>query len=746
MIIKKEQSNVTIVGDVQENKVSIDPKNLEYITTLLSSNLYSNPEQSFMREIVSNAWDSHVEAGTTDQAVIITFEDKWVSIRDFGTGLSPERFNEVYRYIGSSTKRESNDFIGSFGIGRFSSLACSNTCHITSYYNGKMYKYLMYKDGNSISIDLLLESDTTEPNGLDVAIQVNSIQPFAKALQYLEFFPNLYVNNKSTFSSYEALKFNSTTTKNYNSFYFNKHVTNTSILLGNVLYPLNTSHLTDDINKLYYSFAGNSSGIVLKFDIGDLTVTPNRENILYCTSTIKKIEEKIKEVAEEVLNLINNALPKDFDNIIEYYKIFHNYSTVYYDTTTNTISVYTKTSTCISIYGNRLIELYQRCNKPLPTYKGKDMSNTLLSNIDVITNIASYSIPSIVGAVFRDKFYNNNKFSFYLTARTYLFSLYKNIDRTIVVVPKGTKLVLALKEFIKSKYANALVVNPITIEDFSTYINSSNSQVDEDIIKDCYDYIYKDMINIDPITNKEYLDFKEARKKDLSKDTTSATSFEVKLYNSNYYSRSTYHYTIDKVIEFYNESKEKDVPYIVTNSRDPYLPILLDIAHAKKCNVLTIPKKYLPYMTKLVGYINGEEVLKFSNPLIKNLYTFYHNNKVPYEHNVLFTYYKKYLNPSELVDYSNYKVYSTIINDPIYCNLRAHIKEIPKDREFNQDIVDLCNRVYNKYNVISNFDGCLSEIGVNRGSVACTFFMVKNKIKIPYKEYAMYLNSCLKIK
>lgn len=119
MIIDSSQGNIEVVGDIKEFKTSIDPKNLEFITTLLSSNLYSDPEQSFIREIVSNAWDSHVEAGTTNTPVIVRFQRYNgmydITIRDYGTGLSPQRFQEVYCNIGSSTKRDSNDYIGGFG-------------------------------------------------------------------------------------------------------------------------------------------------------------------------------------------------------------------------------------------------------------------------------------------------------------------------------------------------------------------------------------------------------------------------------------------------------------------------------------------------------------------------------------------------------------------------------------------------------------------------------------------------------
>ena len=120
MIINNQVSHeAEYIGDIQENRVGIDKANIDFITTLLTSNLYSKPFESFLRETIANAYDSHLEAGT-DKNIILLFESKneysyTVSIRDYGTGVSPERFEKIYRNIGSSTKRESNDFIGMFG-------------------------------------------------------------------------------------------------------------------------------------------------------------------------------------------------------------------------------------------------------------------------------------------------------------------------------------------------------------------------------------------------------------------------------------------------------------------------------------------------------------------------------------------------------------------------------------------------------------------------------------------------------
>lgn len=117
--------NVEYIGEIKENKVGIDRANIDFIATLLTSNLYSHPFESFLRETISNAYDSHIEAKTKHPIILMITgkgdgfssikEPFSVSVRDYGVGISPERFQQIYTNIGSSTKRESNDYIGGWG-------------------------------------------------------------------------------------------------------------------------------------------------------------------------------------------------------------------------------------------------------------------------------------------------------------------------------------------------------------------------------------------------------------------------------------------------------------------------------------------------------------------------------------------------------------------------------------------------------------------------------------------------------
>lgn len=313
MIVNNQVSHeAEYIGDIQENRVGIDKANIDFITTLLTSNLYSNPFESFLRETIANAYDSHIEAGT-DKNIILLFEGKdeysyTVSIRDYGTGVSPERFEKIYRNIGSSTKRESNDFIGMFGIGRFSALSCADTANITSYYNGKKYSYIMYKNGNSLNIDKLSEVEGDYPNGLEVSIQVkkDSYYDWDTAIHQLCLFDKLYIACKGE-CCWElrnvAENFNNRKVKNYNNTFSTCNVLQSSRLyyrVGNILYEADGDHT-------YI----NTKGLIINIPIGTVDITPSRENLQYTEFTNKTLKEKSNEVKAILQDMVTKAFDKD---------------------------------------------------------------------------------------------------------------------------------------------------------------------------------------------------------------------------------------------------------------------------------------------------------------------------------------------------------------------------------------------------------------------------------------------------
>ena len=348
MKFNQDGTEVQLEGDIENNKVSIDTANIDFIITILSTNLYSNPIQSFLRETVSNGWDSHVEAGI-DEPVILEIGtssegQNYCKIQDFGVGLSPERFNQVYKNIGSSTKRNNNDQIGGFGIGRFSALAYSEMVNITSIYDGIEYSYVMYKDGNSISIDLLNKIETNNRNGVSVQVNIKKgdTYNFVKAIMsQLPFFENLYVdysNYQTGSDSYGAFssvivegleKFNKSMIKKYRDFYVTSLETpieypikdRVKLLLGKVVYPLRLEELKLKSNN---GLDFTKYPICLKFDIGELQVTPNREEVLYTDKNIATITKRLQGALDEIQQMIFDKSDKDYDNVTGYVNAINN--------------------------------------------------------------------------------------------------------------------------------------------------------------------------------------------------------------------------------------------------------------------------------------------------------------------------------------------------------------------------------------------------------------------------------------
>lgn len=307
MILNTELSHdAEYLGDVQENRVGIDKSNLDFITTLLTSNLYSKPLESFFRETVANAYDSHVEAGTNEHILILIqdtnqYKTYRISIRDYGTGVSPERFDKIYKNIGSSTKRQSNDFIGMFGIGRFSCLSCADVAHITSYYNGKKYSYVMYKNGGGINIDQLSVTEGDFKNGLEVSIEkyIYNNSDLVKAIRGLCLFDRLHISykgNNSTISS-KVADFNDRKITHFNTF------SRCSLLQGSNFFKV--GNVIYDCDK---DWLNTNDSLIIDLPIGSVDITPNREALQFTDFTNNNIKARIAAVKQELQDIVNSRI------------------------------------------------------------------------------------------------------------------------------------------------------------------------------------------------------------------------------------------------------------------------------------------------------------------------------------------------------------------------------------------------------------------------------------------------------
>lgn len=177
-IATAKQLDITnIAGNFDTKKAGIDASSLPIIFEMLSKSFYSNPIGSIVREITSNCFDSHIEAGVEDAVIIKKGNDEegtYISFNDFGVGLSPERMDKIYMNWFSSTKRETNTQIGGFGLGSKSPLSYTDYFYINTTFEGNLYNYIFSKGVEVPELDLLNQEETTKRNGTEIRIYLKT--------------------------------------------------------------------------------------------------------------------------------------------------------------------------------------------------------------------------------------------------------------------------------------------------------------------------------------------------------------------------------------------------------------------------------------------------------------------------------------------------------------------------------------------------------------------------------------------
>lgn len=285
----------------------------EFTFDLLIKKLYSNPINSIVRELVSNAWDSHTAADCTNVPVTVnapTLFDPYFTVQDFGTGLSHEDMTTLYNTICRSDRRDSNSFLGGFGLGSKSPYSYTDQFTVESRYNGWKRLYAVYKNTNNIpTLSLMSTAATDEHNGLTVKIPAKHADwyKFEAAIQEeLLFFPQISTNidivKPAVLWTSDDGQITVTKTSNYfNGFLY--------AVVGNVIYRVPSSQLFNINSNVYKQDSSWKGNLFIRCEIGKLSIVPNREDLQYNDATVDYLKAKVTRAKEIIQEHAKTAIP-----------------------------------------------------------------------------------------------------------------------------------------------------------------------------------------------------------------------------------------------------------------------------------------------------------------------------------------------------------------------------------------------------------------------------------------------------
>ena len=336
MITVPKNISVQSFGVQDSVSFGIKEDGLAHVFGILRNQLYSDKILAVIREYSCNAVDANVENGNGERPIRVTLPNRFDStfkVRDFGRGLTDGDIHEIYAFYGESTKRSSNKFIGQLGLGSKAAFAYGDNFVINSFVDGKKTTYNAFIDDTQIGkISKLAVEETSEENGVEIVVSVNvgDINSFITKTE--EFFS--YFKIKPVFVgaeiSFEDKSQSETLDKSYNEslktlgvsfrgdswkLSMGKYVTAPCVaIMGNVGYRVNYSSLQNHNlsvqEQLFYEYVRSGGGIDLHFEIGDLEVAANREELQYTKKTVSAIFEKgakfVTEFKEGLAKVFND--------------------------------------------------------------------------------------------------------------------------------------------------------------------------------------------------------------------------------------------------------------------------------------------------------------------------------------------------------------------------------------------------------------------------------------------------------
>lgn len=313
MILNYNRQDDYLAQGVEKKEVGIATHLSNKISYLLTRGLYSDPIQSVVRELCSNMVDATLKAGKDIEEfpAMVGIKDNTVYFKDQGSGMDKEMIDNIYLVLLNSDKENSNEFIGSFGLGSKSPLAVSDEFFVRTVKDEYFYELIITKSSVGFDCFVFAEGETDDVNGTTVTIPIEPVDKgkwIDKIIKVVPFFKGIAVSLPHS----EQQVFDEICIKEFQNFVVKgpandkaviRDYPGLKILIGPVLYKLDKKEFPSDI--------------ILKFGIGDgLQPTPSRESLIVGNKEMEIIQAKYEDAKKEIYDILRDTPTVDFDEFL----------------------------------------------------------------------------------------------------------------------------------------------------------------------------------------------------------------------------------------------------------------------------------------------------------------------------------------------------------------------------------------------------------------------------------------------
>lgn len=322
-LVRDNRSVIQSDYNMESTEFGIRSADSPIIMEMLRSKIYSNKPAAVVREYITNALDEHKTHNVTKsvEVTLPTTTKPEFKVRDYGAGLSKEMIQEVYVMYGCSTKRNTDELTGGLGIGCKAAFAYGSQFTITSWWKEddaimKAVYVAIIDESHTGTLKVMqppVLAEQGEDTGIEIGVGVstNDIDQFKSEIWNLCLTSK--VQPKIIGWGDDGLKLPEVITKEAkykrykkdNTWHFNKYRGAVAVM-GNIGYPINTQQLPGITSAMRAML--NESSLHISFDIGDLSIASNREELEYNKLTITNISKAAEDILEQVLSDSANAV------------------------------------------------------------------------------------------------------------------------------------------------------------------------------------------------------------------------------------------------------------------------------------------------------------------------------------------------------------------------------------------------------------------------------------------------------